>query len=71
MSKSVSQAVSTRDSCMTPRAIGTRGDIGRGLIQHVIQILINHVHYIIYLNHTSSMVREGVQYKVCDIGVGV
>ena len=30
---------------------GPRGDIGRGLIRHVIQILTCNVHYIIYFNH--------------------
>ena len=32
MSKSVSHAVSTRDSYIIPRAIGLWGDIGQGLI---------------------------------------
>ena len=44
MSKSVSHAVSTRESYITPRATGPRGDIGRGLIRHVIQILKCNVH---------------------------
>jgi hypothetical protein len=48
MSKSVSHAVSTREPYITPRATGPRGDIGRGLIRHVIQILTCNVHYIIY-----------------------
>jgi hypothetical protein len=48
MSKSVSHAVSTREPYFTPRATGPRGDIGRGLIRHVIQILTCNVHYIIY-----------------------
>jgi len=39
MSKSVSHAVSTREPYITPRATVPRGDIGRGLIRHVIQIL--------------------------------
>ena len=30
---------------------GPWGDIGRGLIRHVIQILTCNVHYIIYFNH--------------------
>ena len=51
MSKSVSHAVSTREPYITTRATGPRGDIGRGLIQHVIQILTCNVHYIIYFNH--------------------
>ena len=51
MSKSVSHAVSTREPYITPRATGPRGDIGRGLIQHVIQILTCNVHYIINFNH--------------------
>ena len=46
MSKSVSHVVSTREPNITPR-----GDIGWGLIQHVIQILTCNVHYIIYFNH--------------------
>ena len=51
MSKSVSHAVSTREPYITPRATGPRGDIGRGLIRHVIQILTCNVHYIINFNH--------------------
>jgi hypothetical protein len=51
MSKSVSHAVSTRESYITPRATGPKGDIGRGLIRHVIQILTCNGHYIIYFNH--------------------
>jgi hypothetical protein len=51
MSKSVSHAVLTREPYFTPRATGPRGDIGRGLIRHVIQILTCNVHYIIYFNH--------------------
>ena len=51
MSKSVSHAVSTREPYITPRATGPRGDIGRGLIRHVIQILPLNFHYIIYFNH--------------------
>ena len=51
MSKSVSHAVSTRESYNTPRATGPRGDIGQGFIRHVIQILTCKVHYIIYFNH--------------------
>ena len=51
MSKSASHAVSTREPYITPRATGPRGDIGRGLIWHVIQILTCNVHYIIYFNH--------------------
>ena len=51
MSKFVSDAVSTREPYITPRATGPRGDIGRGLIRHVIQILTCKVHYIIYSNH--------------------
>ena len=66
MSKSVSHVISSRDSYTHPT-----GDIGRGLIQHMIQILTCHVHYIIYYNHTSSMVCEGVWYFVCDIGLEV
>ena len=45
MSKSVSPAVSTREPYITPRATGPRGDIGWGLIRHVIQILTCNVHY--------------------------
>ena len=71
MSKSVSDAVTTRDSYITPRATGPRFDIGRGFTQRVIQILTCHVHYIIYFNQTSSIVCEGVQYKVGDIGLEV
>ena len=41
----------TREPYITPRATGPRGDIGRGLIRHVIQILTCNVHYIIYFNH--------------------
>ena len=51
MSKSVSHAVPTREPYITPRTTGPRGDIGRGLIRHVIQILTCNVHYIIYFNH--------------------
>ena len=51
ISKFVSHAVSTREPYITPRATGPRGDIGRGLIRHVIQILTCNVHYIIYSNH--------------------
>ena len=51
MSISVSHAVSTRESYITQRATGLRGDIGRGLMRHVIQILTCNVHYIIYFNH--------------------
>ena len=51
MSKSVSYAVSTREPYIIPRATGPRGDIGRRLIWHVIQILTCNVHYIIYFNH--------------------
>ena len=51
MSKSVSHAVSTQEPYITPRATGPRGDIGRGLIRHMIQILTCNVHYIIYFNH--------------------
>jgi hypothetical protein len=47
MSKSVSHAVSTREPYITPRATGPRGDIGRGLIRHVIPILTCNVHYIL------------------------
>jgi hypothetical protein len=36
MSKSVSHAVSTQEPYITPRATGPWGDIGRGLIRHVI-----------------------------------
>ena len=50
MSKSVSHAVSTREPYITPRSTGPRGDIGWGLIRHVIQILTCNVHYIIYFN---------------------
>ena len=52
MSKSVSHVVSTREPYITPRATGPRGDIDRGLIRHVIQILTCNVHYIIYFNRT-------------------
>ena len=41
---------------------------GKRVIQYVIQILTCHLHYIIYFNRTSSVLCEGVQYKVCDIG---
>ena len=51
MSKYVSHAVSTREPNITPRATGPRGDIGRGLIRHVIEILTRNVHYIICFNH--------------------
>ena len=51
MSKSVSHAVSTPEPYITPRATGPRGDLGRGLIRYVIQILTCNVHYIIYFNH--------------------
>ena len=51
MSKSVLHAISTREPYITPRATSPRGDIGRGLIWHVIQILTCNVHYIIYFNH--------------------
>jgi hypothetical protein len=46
MSKSVSHAVSTREPYITSRATGQRGDVGRGLKLHVIQILTCNVHYI-------------------------
>ena len=52
MSKSVAHAVSTREPYITPR-----GDIGRGLIRHVIQILTCNVHYIIYFNHAFDNTR--------------
>jgi hypothetical protein len=38
-----------------PMANGPRGDIGQGLILHVIQILTCNVHYIIYFNHAFVM----------------
>jgi hypothetical protein len=34
-----------------PKGHRPEGDLGRGLIRHVIQILICNVHYIIYFNH--------------------
>jgi hypothetical protein len=43
MSKSVLHAVSTREPYITPRATGPRGDIDRGLIRYVIQILTSNV----------------------------
>jgi ribosomal protein S25 len=46
MSKSVSHAVSTREPYITSRATDQRGDVGRGLKLHVIQILTCNVHYI-------------------------
>ena len=52
MSKSVSHAVSTREPYITPR-----GDIDRGLIRHVIQILTCNVHYIIYFYHAFDNTR--------------
>jgi hypothetical protein len=57
MSKSVSHAVSTREPYITPRATGPRGDIGRGLIWHVIQILTCNVHYIMYFKHVFDNTR--------------
>ena len=51
MSKSVSHDVSTRGPYITPRVTGPRGNIGGGLIRHVIQILTCNVHYVIYFNH--------------------
>ena len=47
MSKSVSHAVSPENP-ISPQ--GPTGDIGRGLIQYVIQILTCNVHYIICFN---------------------
>jgi len=38
MAKSVSHAVSTRDTNISPRAKGPKDDIGWRLIQHVIWI---------------------------------
>jgi hypothetical protein len=53
MSKSVSHTVSTREPYITPR-----GDIGRGLIRHVMQILTCNVHKIwlhkIKINHKNK-----------------
>ena len=51
MSKSVSHAVATREPYITPRATGPRGDIDRGMIRRVIQILTCNVQYIIYFSH--------------------
>ena len=48
MSKSASHAVSTREPYVTPGATGPRGDIGRGLIRHVIQILTWNIQYLSY-----------------------
>ena len=78
--KNLLHAVSIRDSYIIPRATDPRSDIGRGLIQHVIQFLTCNVHFIIYFNHTPSMFCEGcamgyvihvygMQYKVDDIGL--
>ena len=50
MAKSVSHPISTRDSNISPRAVGPRADIGRGLIWGVIQISPCIVVFIIYLN---------------------
>ena len=50
MAKSVSHPISTRDSNISPRVVGPRVDIGRGLIWDVIQILPCIVVFIIYLN---------------------
>ena len=61
---SVSQAVSTR-----PKATSPPGDIGLGLIQHGIQILTCHVHYIMYFLNISSVVCEGACGPWVDIGV--
>ena len=69
MPKSVSHPVSSiAESPISPRRAH---NICPGLIQHVIQILTCHVHYIIYFNQTSSIVCEGVRYKVCGIGLWV
>ena len=46
MFKSVSHAVSTREFYITPKATGPRGDIGQGLLQHVIQILTGNIQFI-------------------------
>ena len=51
MLKFASHAVSTRKPYITPRSSDSRGDMGLGLIRHVIQILTCNVHYIIYFNH--------------------
>ena len=71
MSKSVSHAVSTPEPYITPRATGPRGDLGRGLIRYVIQILTCNVHYIIYFNHAFdntcififNILRKNDQYN--------
>ena len=62
MPKPVSHAVSTQYSYINPRSAGTRGDIGLGLIPHILQILTCHVNYIIYFNYTSSVFCVGVRY---------
>ena len=51
MSRFISHAVSPREPYITPRATSPRGDIGRRLIRHVVQIFTCNVHYIIYFNH--------------------
>ena len=64
MSKSLSHAVSTREPYITPRATGPTGDIGRGLIWHVIQILTCNVHYIMYVNHVfdNTCIYENLDF---------
>jgi hypothetical protein len=42
--------VSPREPYITPRATSPRGDIGRRLIRHVIQIFTCNVHYISYIS---------------------
>ena len=46
MQKSVSHAILTQNSYINPGATGLWGDIGPGLISHMIQILTSHIHYI-------------------------
>ena len=50
MSRFISHAVSPREPYITPRATSPRGDIGRRLIRHVIQIFTCNVHYISYIS---------------------
>ena len=42
--------VSPREPYITPRATSPRGDIGRRLIRHVIQIFTCNVHYVSYIS---------------------
>ena len=69
MSKSVLHTISTRNSFINPRAAGPRGDIGRGLKPHMIQILTCHVPDEIYINYnTSNVFCVGMKYTACGIG---